>query len=438
MTTAPRGAAVADVDEVAAPVAPPAEAQASSGGGFRARTFESLADRNFRWFYLSLLGQMAAMNMQMLARGYLTYELTNDFAALGVVALGSAVPMLLLSVYGGVIADRASKKLVLQVGQTASVLLALAVAMLLVFDVLTFEHLVIAAVVQGVIMALMMPSRQAILPEVVGMRRLMNAVSLQAAGMNLMRTSGPAVGGVLIAVIGAEALYFLMAATYGIAVLGLFKVKLTPVGDGAARRRPSSGGLSDIREGLGYIRRDRTIFVLLAASFVTSLLAMPYLLMLPGFVREVFDGGAVQLGLLIAVGGVGSVVGALVLASLPPVHRGTLLLLSALLIGIALLGFSATPSIWVGGAFMFFVGVGSAGRQALGNVLLQSYAEDEYRGRVMSIFMTQFSLMSLGAFVVGVIAEVAGAQFAIGGMSVLLIVVSIAFLAFVPRLRALQ
>ena len=414
-----------------------APAPAAATGRFHLRTFESLNDREFRWFYLALLGQMGAMNMQMLARGYLAFELTGSFAALGLIGLANAIPMLALSLYGGVIADRFPKKRVLQAGQAVSALIALCVGLLLVADLLTFPYLLAAGAVQGVVMALMMPSRQSILPEVVGMERLMNAVSLQAAGMNLMRLMGPAAGGFLIAWVGAESLYFIMTAMYLLAVAALMPVQLRHEGGGRATRR-SRGGGGGLIEGLRYIRNDATIFMLLVMTFVISILAMPYLLMLPGFVDEIFGGGPKELGLLISVGGVGSLIGALTLASLPAKRRGLMLLASGLMMGFALVGFSASPSIWIGGVFMFFVGVGSAGRQALGNVLLQSYTENEYRGRVMSIYMTQISLMSLGAFIIGIIAEAVGAEWALGGMATLLVVMSLGFFVFSPLLRRLD
>ena len=417
-------------------VAAPAPAPAPTTGRFHLRTFESLNDREFRWFYLALLGQMGAMNMQMLARGYLAFELTGSFAALGLIGLANAIPMLALSLYGGVIADRFPKKRVLQAGQAVSALIALCVGLLLVADLLTFPYLLAAGAVQGVVMALMMPSRQSILPEVIGMERLMNAVSLQAAGMNLMRLLGPAAGGFLIAWVGAEALYFIMTAMYLIAVVALGPVRLRHEGGG--RARSGARGRGGMADGLRYIRDDKTIFMLLIMTFVISILAMPYLLMLPGFVDEIFGGGPRELGLLISVGGVGSLLGALTLASLPPKRRGLMLLGSGLVMGVALVGFSASPSIWIGGGFMFFVGVGSAGRQALGNVLLQSYTENAYRGRVMSIYMTQISLMSLGAFIIGLIAEAAGAQWALGGMATLLVVMSVGFFAASPLLRRLD
>ena len=219
MTAAPtRGAA-------GRPIELPPGAGGSFGGGRQLRTFDSFSDREFRWFYLALLGQMAAMNMQMLIRGYLVYDLTESFAALGVISLGSAVPMLTLSVFGGVLADRAPKKLVLQAGQVANVVISVIVGLLLLFDLLEFAHLMVAGVAHGIVISLMMPSRQAIMPEVVGMDRLMNAVALSAAATNLMRLMAPALGGFMIAFIGAEWVYFLMAALYGFAVITLARVQ---------------------------------------------------------------------------------------------------------------------------------------------------------------------------------------------------------------------
>jgi MFS family permease len=403
--------------------------------GFQFRTFDSFNDRDFRWFYIALLGQMGAMNMQMLVRGYLAFELTDSFTSLGLIALGSAAPMLTLSVFGGVIADRAPKKLVLQIGQSANVAIALAVGLLLFADGLEFYHLMISTFVHGIVIALMMPSRQAILPEVIGMNRLMNAISLSAAGMNLMRLGAPALGGFMIAFIGAEWVYFFMAGLYAFAVMALSRVVIrhaVPV------KRQGSSGFSDLIQGLHYIRRDRTLFVLLLVSTATSLLALPYQLMLPGFVEQVLGGGPVELGLLIAVSAIGSLLGALALASLPFKRRGLALLGSGLIIGLALVGFSATTSIWLGAVFMLFIGVGSAGRQALGNILLQTYSLDEYRGRVMSIYMTQFGLMSFGAVLVGIFAEEVGGQWALGSMATALIIVTIAIVAFVPRMRELE
>jgi len=426
------------------PAGQPAAAARAAGGSlpgakrprFSPRTFDSLRQRDYRWFFIAMLGQMAAMNMQMLVRGYLVFELTGSFAALGIIGLVSAIPMVLLSLIGGVIADRAPRKLVLQVGQVANVLLALAVAGLLFADVLRFSHLVVASIVQGTVMALMMPSRQAMIPEVVSPDRLMNAVALNASGMNMMRLLAPAVGGFVVASVGADWSYVLMAALYVTAIVGLIPVPARPAAESAPRPRGlrRSGG-SDLADGLRYVVRDPVMFALVSISFVTAILAMPYLMMLPGFVSDVLDGGAGELGVLMGISGAGSLLGSLVIASLPERRRGLLYLLSAIFLGASLLAFSASETFVVASVIMVLVGIGTAGRQTLGNVLLQSYVEDRYRGRVMSIWMTQWGMMSGGTLFVGLVAEAFGIQIALGALSIGLILFALGVLVFVPRVR---
>ena len=403
---------------------------------FSLRTFDSLHERDFRWFFFAMLGQMAGMNMQMLVRGYLVFELTGSFAALGVIGLVSAIPMIGLSLIGGVIADRAPRKLVLQLGQTANVLIALAIGALLFADVLRFEHLVVASLFQGIVMALMMPSRQAMVTDVIAPARLMNAVSLNAAGMNLMRLLAPAGGGIVVALVGAAWAYLLMAALYALAIVALLPVPARPVAERAPTSRGArSSGAADLVDGLRYVVRDPVMFSLVGVSFVTAILAMPYLMMLPGFVSDVLDGGATELGLLMAISGAGSLLGSLVIASMPEKRRGLLYLLSAIFLGAALLAFAASGTFAISAAVMVLVGIGTAGRQTLGNVLLQSYVEDRYRGRVMSIWMTQWGMMSGGTLVVGLVAEAVGIQVALGGLAAALIVFTLAVLVLVPRVR---
>ena len=170
-------------------------------------------------------------------------------------------------------------------------------------------------------------------------------------------------------------------------------------------------------------------------NFVTSLIGLPFMVMLPGYVREVYGGGAGSLGLLIGVSGAGALAGALVVASLPERRRGLLMLLSAMLIGGSLVAFASTAEFWLGAVFMAVLGVGTAGRQALGAVLLHSYVDNAYRGRVMAVFMMQISLMLGAAFFVGLLAEVIGVRPALASLGVALMVAISAFLLFSPRLR---
>jgi MFS family permease len=397
----------------------------------------------------------AAMSMQMLARGYLAFHLTGDFRALGIVGLGSAIPMLLLSPFGGVIADRTSKRLVLQIGQAFSMVIAIVVAILLFAGVLEFWHLFAASVAQGLMMSLVMPSRQAFLPEVVGLKRLMNAIPLQSAGMNLMQIMAPTLGGFMIDWIGPEFVYAVMAFMYAMSVIMLFRVKsMTPeeqeaaragtVGagprSGMGRRRPAGGrrpsAMSELKGGMTYMFADRKVLVILSFAFLGSLLGMPIRMLLPGYAAEVFGDSGSTLGLLQMGMGVGALGGALVLATLRmDRHRGLLLAGSSVVMGVAMLGFSATGVFIVGWFGLLVIGIGSAGRQALSQVLVQEYVQDEYRGRVMALFMMQFSLMSVGTFFVSLYMERVGPEFAIGSLGVVLVAATFIYLLLVPRFR---
>ena len=400
-----------------------------------ARTIDSLHNRDFRWFFLATLTQTTAMSIQLLTRGFLVFKLTGSYAALGTMGLVQAVPLLGLSLYGGVLADRRSKRLVLQVTQIAAALNTSAVAVLLFGDLLRYEHLLIAALAQGATTGLMMPARQSMAPEIVGLAQLQNAVSINTAGMNIMLLFGPALAGVMLAIVEAEWVYVIMTALFLLSVATLAGVPKREPAAGSVR---AGGVVDELREGFAYILRTPTVLLLLSVSFMSSLLGMPYVRLLPGFVADVLDGGPEQLGILMSIAGLGSLAGALVLASLPPRHRGKLLLLSLAVLGLGLTAFSASSIFFLSFAVMFAVGVGEAGRHTLNTVLIHTHVEDAYRGRVMSVYMMQIGAMSLGAFAVGLLAEVVGPQIALGSFAALLVGLALGMHAFVPALRDLQ
>ena len=421
------------------PAAP--EQRPPSEGGWRGRIFGSFADRNFRWFYASMLGQMASLNMQNLVRGYLTFELTGSYAALGTVFLVNAIPGLGLALYGGVLADRvANRKNIVLVGQLLNAGNALAVGVLVLTDVLAFEHLLVAGFLQGGVNAIMMPARQAMMPEVVGMRRLMNAVALNAAGRDSVRLLAPALGGFLIAWFGAAWIYFLMAGFYTFASAALWPVRTDALAreDAKARRRNTAGGLSAIKEGLRYMAGDAVMRPMLISTIIFALLAMPYVFLMPGWVASVLNEGPAKLGILFSLIGVGSLAGAVLIAGMEPRRRGILYLAAVAVQGVALTGFAISDVFWITAPIVIIAGVGEAGRMSLGNVLVQSYVDDDYRGRVMSVFMMQRSLASLGTFFVGVLASVAGVQVVIGALAVALFVLASVAMFMTPTLRELD
>ncbi len=403
------------------------------------KTFSSFKNPVYRLYYGGMMGEMAAMNMQIVVRSLLIYRLTNSPAILGAMSLAFAVPMLSLSLFGGVIADRVQKKYVMLIGQAASAVLSLGIALALALGYLSAEKsgswwiLVVSAVLQGIIMALVMPSRQAILPEIVGGEQLMNAISLSSMGTSILRLFAPALSGFLVDAIGFEAVYY---TTTGLYLVAVGFIALLPLTSTTTIR--GSSAWTGMKEGINYLRRETTLLFVLGFTLVTTVLSMPYQQMMPIFTDDILKVGASGLGVLMSVSGAGSMVGSFVLASLPNKKRGLMLLISSTFLGVALASFSFSTSWPLSLGLVVFVGLGQMGQMTLGNTLLQYYVADEYLGRVMSILMMQFGLMSLGTFVAGLLAEALGVQWAVGGFAMCLVFLSVLALVLLPRIRNLD
>ena len=389
-----------------------------------------------------MTGNWSAMQMQMVARGLLAYQLTDSYAALGVVELATSLPRLVFAMSGGVVADRASRRLVMQAGQLFNMALATLLAMLLFTDLLRFEHLLIAALVQGVANSFTMPARQALVPEIVGPERLTNAYGLNVFSMNVTRLAAPALAGVLIALIGFGSVYALMACMYLFAVLSMFKVPKVranraarmPVTDSegkvvAVRRgRLEKIGVRDVQEAFAYLKTQRTLCILLIVHMVLTVLAMPYQRLLPGFVADVLsandDEAAIRMGILLALTAVGALIGSLTIASLPNRNRGKIFVGSMVVFGVALLAFSISEVLWISAGLAVVLGIGQAGRQSLNNILIQTHVSDEYRGRISSIMLLENGVDSLGIFAIALLAGIFGVQAAIAGTAIGMLVLA--------------
>ncbi|MFC2012304.1 MFS transporter [Chloroflexota bacterium] len=403
------------------------------------RTFRSLTNPVFRLYFFGTLCSMGSMNMQMIARSLLIWRLTESGTILGLMFLAHAGPTLALSLFGGVIADRLQKKYVMIIGQSCSAIISFGIAICLTTGYLSTEIagswwvLVVASVFQGIIMALMMPSRQAYVPEIVGGEELMNAIALNSMGMNLLRLFAPAAAGFLIDAVGFEAVYYVTTGTY---VLSVVFITFLPLTSKTPVRRVSA--IANIKEGIKYLRGETTILFVLGFSLIIAVLSMPFQMLMPVFTETVFDVGARGYGVLMSVSGAGAMAGSLVLASLPNKKRGLMLLVSGVFLGVALMAFSFSE-IWALSIFLvIFVGIGQQGHMTLSMTLIQYYVEDEYRGRVMSIMMMQFGLVSFGAFIGGMLTDAFGIQWAIGGFAMVLSLLSVLALLFIKRIRNLD
>ena len=438
---------------VAAIPAPDPDAEPGSIARWRHRTFSALEDRNFRALYIGNMLQFGAQQMQQVVRGYLVFHLTGSFAALGTMALANAVPSLLVSPIGGVIADRATKKTVIQSAQAFNAMNATVIAILAAgwFGLeLQFWHLFVGAFLQGTVNSMMQPSRQSMISDLVGRDRLMNAIGINSSGQTMMQLMGPGFAGFLISALSVSTVYAVMATMYLLAVTFTMRLPAHPLfaftpeagGAGAGRggggRRRGAAGLGDLFGGLAYVARDPTIRVVLAVNFLIVIVAMPYTQLIPGFVADVLHKGAFEQGVLQSTQGIGAVIGAVLVASAPSRGRGKMLMGCGALLGLGIVGFATSTNFWVTLPIMVFLGIGQAGRQAIGQVLIQTYSTEEYRGRVISVWFMQFGLVQFGTFIVGYLAQAVGPRLAIGGMAALLVVAMGLSTVFVRRMRDLE
>jgi len=380
------------------------------GGGIRLAAFSSLRIRDYRWLWLGNLFSFNAMQMQMVARGWLVYTMTDSPFDLGLVSAGFGVPMILFSLYGGAIADRVRKRNLLLVTQSFTCLLSLVITILINTDLIALWHLVVASLFSGVIFSFMMPARSAFLVEMVEEDDLMNAVSLSSMAMNISRIASPAIAGVLLKIIGVPGTYWIITLSYGITILTTTKI---PLGEVMAAR-PNVPMLDDVKEGLRYVIGNKIILAMLVLSFVPIIVAMPYQMLMPVFARSVFKAGETGLGILMSATGLGALAGSTIMASLGNFqHKGMLMMITGIGFGLFLMVFGYSGSLIMASIWLVFVGGTSSMFMTTTNTLLMSNTPQELMGRVMSLFMMTFGLMPLGTLPSGALAEAVGAPFTV-------------------------
>jgi MFS family permease len=378
-----------------------------------------------------MLFLMGAIQMQMIAQGYLVYGLTGSPALLGLVNSAFALPMLLLALFGGALADRFDRKKIIQIAQIGFLLTALAVALTVASGVITWYHLLAASMVMGLVFSFIGPARQAMIPDLVQPENLTNAIALNSAGMSIMTLLAPAFAGVLYAVIGPEGVYFVLAG------LGLMAVLVTGL---LPKSRPVTVDsdakiLADIGAGITYIRHNPMVRILLGIGLVTALLAMPFRFLMPVFVVDVYDKGPEAMGLLVSAMGLGALAGSLFMAQIGRWKRGLLLIGTTFLTGVALLLVAALPFYMIALVLMLALGLGDAGRRTLNQALIMEVSDAQYRGRVMSVYMLNFALMPLGVLPAGIAAQYFGGQVAVGILAVLLLGITLVILVPQRELR---
>jgi MFS family permease len=402
----------------------------------RANPFRPLIHRNFRIFWggqtLSLIGTW----MQAVGEGWLALQLSNSALLVGVVAGASALPVLLLSLYGGVVADRHDKLKLVRIAQSLLLVQASTLWWFTASGHLTIHWLIALATVNGLISAFEIPARQSFIVELVGRDDLVDAIALNSAGFNLARVIGPSVAAIVIGTLGAKWCFALNSMSYLAVLAGLFMIRV-PVWQ---RVETGMSPLQGMLEGFRYMRDTPLVSVLVRVVGVTAIFGMPFLAMMPVVARNVLHSGATGYGILLTCVGIGALIGALSLAALGQrMARGTLFVWSTYGLSVGLVIFSMMHRLLPAAIMLVFVGFAMMLNGALANGLMQSIAPDELRGRVVSAYVfVAVGLVPIGSFISGALAHVIGVDWAIGGCAVIVFASSVWAFQKYPALRTVR
>lgn len=400
------------------------------------QTFTSLRYPNFRLWFVGQLVSLVGTWMQSAAQGYLIYELTHSSAMLGYVGFAGGLPSWFFTLYAGVVADRMPRRKLLIITQSSMMILAFILAVLTFSKLVQPWHILILALLLGTANAFDAPARQSFTLEMVERRDLTNAIALNSTMFTSALIVGPAVGGLAYAGLGPGWCFTLNGISFIAVILALALMKLRPL----PQRAQKSTGWSDLIEGVKYVISHRVIRMLILNLGVVSMLGLGIVTLLPAWSVEVLGGDATTNGLLLSARGLGSLISALLIASLGHLNfRGKLLTYGSLGLPVMMLIFSFMH--WLPYSLLTMVGVGLGFMLVANttNALVQTQVQDELRGRVMGVYtLVFFGAMPIGSLLAGSLASRVGEPVTVVLSSVGLLIFAFLVLLKFPRLRKLE
>src|SRR5918992_2843054 len=409
------------------------------GGGPPPRSFNPFRalqrHRNYRRFWIGYTVSLVGTWMRNVAQGWLALELTNDAFMVGLVSAVGNLPVLLFSLFGGVLADRYSKLRIVRVTQALLLVEAVLMWWFTWTGLITVPRLLALATFAGMVSAFDVPARQSLQIELVGKEDLLDAIALNSSGFNLARIIGPSIAAFIIAKAGLAWCFGINALSYFAVLIGLLAIRLPPT----PARLTGSSPLREVWRALVYMSRKREVSALMRLVAVFSVFGVPYLVLMPVLARDVLHTDASGYGFLLTCVGVGAIAAALTLATLGRrIRQGVLLERAAYGFSILLIGLALSTSVPLSAVLMVAIGFAMICNNALANTLLQTTVPDALRGRVMAAYALVFIGFSpIGQLLGGLVASRFGVQWAIGiGAVVMLAYTAWAFARY-PELRSL-
>jgi MFS family permease len=399
------------------------------------QALNALRHRNFRLYWFGQLASVLAQNMEGVAQSWLVLELTDSPLMLGLTGLTFAAPTIMLTLLGGVIADRADRRYIMIISQVGFAFNFLIIATLVVTGWIALWHVMALAFLSGCIRAFDRPSRMALLPQMVPKEDIPNAVAVGGTIWQLNRLVGPAVAGMLIYLIGLGATYYFcfFASLGAVCLWHAIRLEHQPTA-------ASPGGLlQHMMDGLNFIRKNEIYYTFIGMTFFNSVFGMSYLILMPVFARNVLSVGSQGFGFLQSAGGAGALCGVLAVATFAHSGgKGRQAIGGAIIFGVLLILFALSRSYALSLVLACALGIASQFYLTTINAILQVNLPDQLRGRVMGIYGLVWDLMPVGGIIAGTIAEFAGAPVAVamGGAFVALMALAVAVL--LPNVRRLE
>jgi MFS family permease len=369
-------------------------------------TFASLRHRNYRLFFFAQMVSLIGLHMQWTAQSWLVYDITDSRVDLGLIRMVQTLPLAILPLFGGLIADYFKKRSVLILTQSLAILPPVVLALIVFAGVTQIWHIALLAFLSGVVVSFDMPARQAFVIEMVGREDLMNAISLNSGIFNTARILGPLVAGRMIAAVGIAYCFLANGLSFLPVIIALVLISVS--GGETTRRRESP--LKRLRGGFAYVKGDIRLVGLFCLLTIIGVFGFSYMALMPAFAKDVFGRGPKGYGDLMAFNGIGAVAGALFVATMAK-RGGRLKLLfgGILILSCALTAFSFATHVTSGAAQLLFVGFGMVMFMTTANTLVQTIVPDEYRGRVMGIWTIFFGgSLPIGSITAGVAGQYIG------------------------------
>jgi len=398
------------------------------------RVFKAFEYRDFRLMWAGACTSSIGTWMQKLAQSWLVLELSKSPVMLGLDSFLGEIPIFLFSLVGGVVADRYDRRYLLIASQCLQMACAFTLAFLLWTDTVRVWHILTLSFFTGVAQAFGGPAYQALVPRLVKGEDLQNAIALNSIQFNLARVIGPVIGGIAMAKLGATWCFSLNGLSYIAVIISLLMLheRFTP-----AEQRQSM--LESMKEGIRFVRKQGSMESLIALAFFMTMLGVPLIVFLPVIAKDVFLAGPDTYSLLLSVSGLGSVAGALLVAATGNVrNKGQVSLVMIILLGVLMVGFSLSRSLWLSCVLLFLAGAALISSFAMIASLVQLLVADEMRGRVMSVYNVAFrGGMPIGSLASGQLMTAFSAPAVMAANGALLAILGVYFLLIHRRIATL-